>query len=412
LAIVGLAVGTFYLRRDNSGGPDAREARRTIDSERYAEALAPLDRWLRARPDSAEAHFLRGRALFHLDRGQEALGEFERAKDLGYPEGPLERFVGIILVRAGRLKDAEPMLERARSASNGPDPLLDEALAQLYLGTYRLGPALEVLNRWAQIAPDDPKPYLWKVEVDSRIDGGPGAIERDFQEALKRDPNLDGTRLKLAEILRIHGKNEAALPEYEAYLAKHPDDSKALAGAGLAAMDLGRKDEAIRRFDRALELDPDDVSALTGRAAIAMRDRKFDLAFPLLERAKKIDPHNPEIRYQLSLALDRLGRADEARAERAETERLRDEFAQLSEIRQALIKTPNDPELQHRAARWLIENGHVEEGLKWAQRALEAPGGHPPTAKFLSEYYASKGDTGLANFYGLQAGQPTAPARP
>ena len=65
--------------------------------------------------------------------------------------------------------------------------------------------------------------------------------------------------------------------------------------------------------------------------------------------------------------------------------------------------------VQSRAAKWLLDHDQEEEGLVWAKRALEYPGGHPPTARILADYYTRKGNPAQANYYRLQAGS-AAPA--
>ncbi len=399
-----LAGAGWLLRGSYTAWREARAVREALEAKSYDEALARVEHWLTLQPNSAEAHYLKGLTLLKREEPQSAVKELDQARTLGYPEPPLERLIGIIMARAGRADQAEPMLLRARERNPGPDPEVDEALAKVYLETYRFGAALEAIKRWGEAAPDDPKVYLWKAEVDTRIDGGPGALANDYREALKRDPNLDKARLGLAESLQGEGRHADAAAEYDVYLQRNPNDASAHAAAGRNALDAGREDEAIRQLDRALELAPENVEALDGRAAIALRRRDFAGALPLLDRAITLDPYNPELRYRRSLALDRLGRTQEARAERDESERLRGEFAEMDKIRKALVKTPNDLDLQYRAAKWLLEHGHEDEGLVWARRAQEAGGSHAPTARLLADYYERKGDLGLANFYRLQAG--------
>lgn len=405
-AALAAAAGLFAARGELAARLDARAARAAVAAGRPEEALARIGRWRRARPGSAEAAFLEGEALAQLERVPEALAAFERARRLGYPESEMERSVGILLARVGRRDAAEPMLRRARERRDGPDPRLDEALARVYLETYRLGLALEALRRWAEAEPADPKPYLWKAEVDTRLGSAAGHLIDDYREALRRDPDLDEARLSLAHALRGDGQYEAAAAEFDRYLGRHPDDPYALAGAGLVAMARGRDAEAIARLDRALELDPENGPALDGRAALALRRGEFAAALPLLERARALDPDDPEVRYRLGMALDRLGRPDEARAEREAATRIRRELDEMDAIRKELVKSPRDPDLQYRAARWLLDHGHPEEALTWALRAVDAPGGHRPSARLLADYYDARGDAGRANFYRLQAGPP------
>ena len=115
----------------------ARAARRAVADRRFAEAEAALGRWLRARPRSAEAHYLKARVALALGRPQEAVDELAAARVLGHPAAPLDRLDAIIRANAGRHAEAEPVLRRVLEGSKAPDPEAAEALARVYLETYR-----------------------------------------------------------------------------------------------------------------------------------------------------------------------------------------------------------------------------------------------------------------------------------
>ena len=74
-----------------------------------------------------------------------------------------------------------------------PDPLLDEALAKLYLESYDLTRAEDALKRWMNDAPDAAKPYLWQAQIDSRR-GQRENVLIDYRQALKRDARSQAPR--------------------------------------------------------------------------------------------------------------------------------------------------------------------------------------------------------------------------
>lgn len=406
--IAGMAAGVavFAFRGGPVADREAHQVREAIAAGRYEEALVLSERWLRERPEATEAMVLKAEALLHLDRPREAFEILNQARALGHPVAPLERLNGILMAAAGQYQEAEPLLVRAHERRDGPDPLLDEALAKVFLNAYRLDEAREALKRWAEADPDDPRPYLWKAEVDGRLDGGPGALAEDYRAVLQRAPSRDDIRLKLAQTLLNDNHFEESAAEFRRYLERHPDDPEALAGAGQAARGAHHDEQAADFFERALRLDPENPTALIGLAGIEAQRGDFEAALPRLELAKAVDPEDLEVRYRLASALDRLGRSEAAAAERKALDALRRDLDEMENIRKALIRTPNDPDLQYRAARWLTDHGHAEEALTWALRAIKSPGGHPPSARLLADYYAEKGNPGLANYYRLQADRP------
>jgi predicted Zn-dependent protease len=400
-----LAVGIVWARaRDEwASHADAEAVRRAVAARRYAEAGAPLRRWLEARPGSAEAHYHRARIALGQDRPTETIAAMEKARALGYPEPSLERLRGILLARASRFGEAEPLLRRAREADPRPDPELDEARARVYLETFRLAEAAAVLESWARIAPEDPKPYLWRVEIDRRTGARPEDLERDYRAALQRDPGRDEARFGLAEALAQANRHAEAAREFDAYLARKPDDPEGHLSAGNNALVLGDLDVAIRHFDRALALAPDDPRALMARAGLDLRRGDPSAALATLDRALRLDPYEPEVRHRRALALDQLGRRDEARAEREAAARLREDAARVEQIREGLVRAPNDRALQREAARWLVDHGHAEEGARWAKRVLAADPADPDMNRLLADHYRRLGNSGLANFYGAAA---------
>ncbi len=408
VTLVLVAVGVL-IRGEVAARSAARATRRALADRRFAEAEVALGRWLRARPRSAEAHYLKARVALGLGRPQEAVDELARARVLGHPAAPSDRLDAIIRAGAGRYAEAEPVLRRVLANSEAPDPEAAEALARVYLQTFQFHAAAAVIDRWIREAPGDAKPYLWRTEVNTRLEKDSSAQIRDYRAALERDPTLDRARLGLADELRLAGRGEEAGPEYGSYIARRPDDPAGHLGAGLVALDRDDQAGAIRHLDRTLELDPANAAALSARAAIAVRRGEDAAALALLDRAVRINPHDVEIRHRRGLCLARLGRHDEARAEQQVAARLREDDQRLNKLQRALVANPGDPGLQGEVARWMIEHGHEEEGLRWARKILGEKANHPEANRLMADYHERGGNPGLANYYRLQAKAPSPP---
>ncbi len=393
------AVGESYRARDRTA------ARRLVEAGAFEDALGVIEtRWLVSEPRSGEAHFFLGRALLGLDRPQEALSVLEKARSLGYPEPELERIVGIVLARSGRLAQAQTLLERDLARNPRPDAERDEALARLYGELYRFGPAFEAVARWSQADPDDEAPYLFRAQLSTQTSAGADRLADDYRDALRRNSSSLAARMGLAEALRSQGQYGPAIAEYEAFLQRKPDDAVALAGAGLAALADGQEDRATQLLDAALKADASNTAALDGRASIALRHRDYERALGWIDQALVNEPLNSELHYRRGLALDGLKRADEARTERETTARLRREAAELDDLRKKLLRAPRDIEIQSQLALWLVSRDRAEEGLIWAERVLASPGRHSDVANAVADYYDRQGNTARANYYRALAG--------
>jgi tetratricopeptide (TPR) repeat protein len=401
------AVTWLWLR---PARPSASRIQAAISDRRFEEASKELDQWMKRDSKDALALAMRGRLLLAQEKPQEALAAFNQAQSLGHPEADLEGPVGVILARAGRHKEAEPLLLRARERAPAPDADLEEALARVFIDSFRFGPALDAIDRWIKADPKSPTAWLWRAQVNDRTGAPLDQIAEDFQRVLERDPASDTARLGIADALRGLGRHEDALREYRLYLEQHPGESAALACAGLSALEAGNEDQACEFLEHAIQSEPANAIALDGLAAIALRRRQSEKALSLIDTALEIDKFNPDFHYRRALALDGLGRRSEASTERQARNRLRTELSELGSIRTKLLRTPTDRELQARLALWLLDHGRDDEGVIWARRVLDSPDPHPEVAAALVRYYEHRGDTGLANFFRVKARETAASA--
>jgi tetratricopeptide (TPR) repeat protein len=358
--------------------------------------------WLRTSPDSAAAHLLKGRIAVAKNQLPEAAEVLRRLQAIGAPRDEVRLLHALIAAKAGRATEAIPTLKQAfDEAGRKPDMQIDELLARAYLETFDLKNAAAVLDRWASDFPDDAKPYLWRAEIDSRDGGQVGAVENDYREALRRDPSLARARLGLADELRKAHRTAEAATEYDAYLALEPKNAAAHLGAGRNLLEHGDQAAAIRHLNRAIELDPTSAEPHIELANAIFRRGDWSAALASIDRAIAVDPHDVTARNLRGLALTRLGRVDEAKAEQATAAKLRDDLKRLNEARTGLIARPHDRASQLVIARWMFDHGHDEEGARWAKQILSEHRDDPDAARLLADYHRRRGESGLANFYSL-----------
>ncbi|GIW89174.1 MAG: hypothetical protein KatS3mg108_3498 [Isosphaeraceae bacterium] len=374
-----------------------------LNQNQVSRARSLLDAWLARAPVDPIARIAEARVLIAENRPAEALQALEQARRLGAPPPRLDRDLGILYARAGRLVEAEQRLVRSVATDPKPDPPRDEALIRLYLGQFRLSEAAAQIERWAKAAPHDPRPYLWLAEMH-RTNGNTRRLPAAYRAALQRDPNCDEARLRLAEVLPAEGETAEALQLCEEYLSRHPDDPAALSLAGRIAFDDGQTDRARRWLERAIHAGSTDPRAFESLARIALHTGGGpDEALTWIDRAIEVAPYDPGLHVLRATCLSRLGRADEAAAARAQADRLATEQQSLHNLRRQLLRAPHDPAPALAAARWLFDHGQTDEALVLALRAFSMPGGRAQAARLLADHYASANNPGLANFYRLEA---------
>jgi predicted Zn-dependent protease len=395
-----VAIGAaFYVRERAEARRAARLAREAIAARRDPEAGALLARWAALEPRSGEPEFYR--AMLEVQSGSpaEALDAMRRAIALGHPEPPVLVLRAILLARAGRPDEAEPVLARAFQDSDEPRAEVAESLSRIYLNSFRLAEAARVLDGWARFAPEDARLYLRRNEIDERTTGDPAVLIRNYREALRRDPGLNEARLGLAEKLREASLIDEAQVEFAELLRRDPKNIRGLVGEGGIALLKGDIQTAIHDYQAALELDPKERAALRELGLIDLSAGRVSQALARLKLASELDPFEPEAHYCYSRALRVAGETARAAEEAATTERLKKEKQRVADLRQTLVQQPENADVRCEVARWLIEHGHEKEGLEWTHLILRQKPGHPATCRLLVDFHARRGEHGLANYY-------------
>jgi tetratricopeptide (TPR) repeat protein len=95
------------------------------------------------------------------------------------------------------------------------------------------------------------------------------------------------------------GDGDKAASAFRAVLAENPRDTRALAGAALAAHLTGRDDDAIASLKRALQIDPDYLYASYLLGPLAYSQGDIDLAIKSYEHIVKLAPGSQSIYKQL-----------------------------------------------------------------------------------------------------------------
>jgi tetratricopeptide (TPR) repeat protein len=369
----------------------------------YDQAGEPLRRWLSERPGSAEAHYYKGWLALALDQPRDTIEAIEQAKTLGYDPVPLSYLIAIYQARAGLINEAEPALKRAFRLESEPRLEVAKELARIYLASFRLAPAAEAIERSRLLAPEDPQPYLWSNEIASRGSAEPAILIQNYRAALERNPNLDKARLGLAEQLSKDRRFDDAEQEYRTYLERNPKDTTALVGFGRNFFQRGDLDTATQYFEEALKVDPRQPDALKELGQIDIRLGRFQKACERLRLLTEIQPYEYEVRYSYAQSLKLSGDHARSRIETEHAARLRKEQDHILQLRTSLLSDPNNAAIRFEVAKWMLENGHEKEDLKWTAEILRAEPRHGPTHRLLADYYQKHGNSGRANYHNLMA---------
>jgi predicted CXXCH cytochrome family protein len=151
-------------------------------------------------------------------------------------------------------------------------------------------------------------------------------LNREFEEALKRDPNDVAVKVQYA--LRLIDRKEAssALPLFEDILARQPNHEDAQFGFALACWELGRIDQEAGRNDQAasrieqaakswrrlIERTPSQRGYRAGLISMLIEQRRLQEAAVVAQAWIEFDPGMPDARFLMRNILGGLGKITEA----------------------------------------------------------------------------------------------------
>ena len=191
-----------------------------------------------------------------------------------------------VLRAVGRTSEAEQLLQPDRGAESP-------------LKWYRLGQLLESQSRLDEAA---------KAYEASTVTGPVIGFDTLYQ--------------RLARVKVNQADFDGAVKAYASRITLNPNNAEAHRSLGEIYYLQGRDDEALAEFLVAVWIDPMDARAYAALGKVQVRAQRYADAVPVLRRAVALDPGRADAHYALGQALARTGKADDARREIAEFERL------------------------------------------------------------------------------------------
>jgi adenylate cyclase len=229
---------------------------------------------------------------------------------------------GAEATRRSEHPDAMEYILRGRAALSKPSTPENyvEAIS-LYERALALDPGSVEAKSWLATA-------LVTRMFDAMADSAAADIARAEElvgEALAASPRSPLAHFAKGMVLRAQGRDEEAIPEYEAVIAFNPNWVYAITTLGWAKFMTGSLEEAIPIQERAIRLSPRDpaIDAWYWRIGMVhLLQSHTDEAIRWLERARSANPARPGPHAYLASAYALKGDAERAASELAEARRL------------------------------------------------------------------------------------------
>ncbi|MCK9606524.1 MAG: PEP-CTERM system TPR-repeat protein PrsT [Methylomonas sp.] len=240
-----------------------------------------------------EMELYHGKPVFAISRANNLLKEYPQR---GFPH----RLLGDI---AAQDKNFSLAVTRYQTAFDlEPDTALLMKLYQSLKQTGQNQKAFELLTQWTQKHPKDLVPIA-----------------------------------ALAEELLQQGKLKAAQKHYEFLLSQYPNEAQFLNNLAYIYYSSGNS-KALSYAEKAQQLAPDQASSNDTLGWILVNSGQPDQGLHYLRSAHSRMSQNPEIRYHIAVALDKLGRKEEAKQELDAALRTNLSFSGLEQAKKLLEK--------------------------------------------------------------------------
>jgi predicted Zn-dependent protease len=387
LGIIGLmgAFANSYLGAERH----YRAAQKALERHDLATARQHLDQCLKVWSGSAETHLLAARTARRagaFDDADHHLKEYQRLG--GVPEAvKLER--SLAQAQRGELTGVEAPLVAFSREENNPDAVIVlEALTRGYIRTYQLMRALDCLQLWLSLAPDDVEALRYRADVRRYVKNRDEALE-DYLRVVALDPEQDEARLRAAEILIDRHQGEDARSHLEILRARQPENVEVLLNLAQSYRLLNRRSEAVELVDGVLKTQPKNLDALRERGRLAWEMNQSGRAASYLRRVVERAPYDRQAMFWLAQCLEQLGQADEAKQYRTQVKTIEEEMRRLDELTRKITQSPHDPAMRHEAGVIFLDSGQTVEGLRWLQSALQEDPYFQPTHLKLADYFES-----------------------
>ena len=205
--------------------------------------------------------------------------------------------------------------------SNPGDHDANLVLIEALMGKGSLKEAAPVVHSFYEKNNEDPKAWFWRGEV-ARKEGKWGAAVQYFSKAVSLDPKLVEAWVSMGESLLEHDRFSGADESFSRALELETANARAWLGKGKALRALGRWGASVQCLDSYSVLVQKDSDAWLIKADLLYEHEKFNRAIESYDRYIAIAGDDSYALGRKGIALQALGRTDEAKAALEESVRL------------------------------------------------------------------------------------------
>ncbi len=347
---------------------------------------------------TAELEFLRSRAYRHLANYEKSQQHLELARQMKYTPEILRREQMLLDAQQGYLEEPEKNLDKMIEQAGSDFGEVCLAFTYGYLIRMRFQEAMGMIGLWKRQEPKSPQPPYF-MGLLAQYQRQWEAADKLFDESLKFQKDFLPTVLSKAQNKLKLSQFAEAVPYFNDYLARVPDNAEAKRGLAEALFGSGSPGESqlilkelIDGGNRSFE-----TRLLLGKSQLETGDAKgaVDTLVPLAQ----LWPDDVDLNYTLSRAYSQIGQEDRANVHLALMEAGRKKIEDIDlRLREAEVAQDN-PMLRYEMGHLLMHYSSREEGRVWLQSALMQNPSIIAAHQDLEQYFTRSGDTAMAMYH-------------
>lgn len=289
-------------------------AKKLAGKGRLEQAMAELDQLSKQTPEPAGVERLRGMILYQREQFPQAIAAFAKAAEQDPRDSESLEMQGVSLFRMGRIQEALPLLEKARTGVQAANVDPNYVLALCYADVQRYDDARRAFASQYGFEGDSAEAHLLagRLFLRRELRDQAGA---EATKALMINPSLPLAHELLGEVALARGDTNAAIREFEAERKINPLNPDLYDRLGDAYVRNGQYTEAQEALSRAVLLEPDATGPYVLLGETFLKLKQPIQALHYLARAERMDPANYITHNLLGQAYKATGQLAEANRE-------------------------------------------------------------------------------------------------
>ena len=306
--------GTATQSGDAAGSATFESAKDLAGRGRLDQAMAQLDVLAARTPEAAGVERLRGMIFYQREQFPQAIAAFAKAADQDANDRESVEMQGVSLFRMGRIQEALPLLEKARTGVQGANVDPNYVLALCYADLQRYDDARRAFASQYGFEPDSAEAHLvtGRLFLRRELRDQAGA---EAMKALAINPMLPLAHELLGEVELARGDMPAAIRELEAERKINPLNPDLYDRLGDAYLRSGQYAEAQQALNRAVLLEPKSTGPYILLGETFLKLKQPIQALHYLDRAMRMDPSNYVTHNLMAQAYKATGQLAEANRE-------------------------------------------------------------------------------------------------